>query len=237
MSSATDSDAVFTAACFTPAGDDPEAVRRATERFVLAFAALRREIGRVVVGQEAVVEEVLTALLADGHLLLEGVPGLGKTLLVPVDEPKSLTDDVIKPDSFHGDATSAAATPRLPSSSSSRAAASSARRREAAAAAVTTAGPGQYTVVKCGPSGHNIRSACSLKATAVGMLQYDAVIAATEDLVNADGVWVRLDDVSKDQYCHDQDGQSDNTCAFSCTFIWPVCAQMIVKSTIDRIVY
>ncbi len=82
MSSATDSDAVFTAACFTPAGDDPEAVRRATERFVLAFAALRREIGRVVVGQEAVVEEVLTALLADGHLLLEGVPGLGKTLLV-----------------------------------------------------------------------------------------------------------------------------------------------------------
>ena len=161
---------------------------------------------------------------------------LGKTLLVPVDEPKTLSDDVIKPDSFHGDATSAAATPRLPSSSSSRAAASSARRREAAAA-VTTAGPGQYTVVKCGPSGHNIRSACSLKATAVGMLQYDAVIAATEDLVNADGVWVRLDDVSKDQYCHDQDGQSDNTCAFSCTFIWPVCAQMIVKSTIDRIVY
>jgi MoxR-like ATPase len=43
---------------------------------------LRTEIGRIIVGQSAVVDGVLTCLVADGHVLLEGVPGLGKTLLV-----------------------------------------------------------------------------------------------------------------------------------------------------------
>ena len=43
---------------------------------------LRAAIGRAVVGQEAVVEQLLIGLLAGGHCLLEGVPGLGKTLLV-----------------------------------------------------------------------------------------------------------------------------------------------------------
>ncbi len=43
---------------------------------------LRREIGRALVGQETVVEQVLAALFASGHVLVEGVPGLGKTLLV-----------------------------------------------------------------------------------------------------------------------------------------------------------
>jgi len=41
---------------------------------------LRDEIGRVIVGQQALVERLLVALLADGHVLLEGVPGLAKTL-------------------------------------------------------------------------------------------------------------------------------------------------------------
>jgi MoxR-like ATPase len=40
------------------------------------------EVGKVVVGQDRVLERVLTALLADGHVLLEGVPGLAKTLMV-----------------------------------------------------------------------------------------------------------------------------------------------------------
>ena len=44
--------------------------------------ALRNAIGAAVVGQQEVVEQLLTALLAGGHCLLEGVPGLGKTLLV-----------------------------------------------------------------------------------------------------------------------------------------------------------
>ncbi|MDA8016788.1 MAG: MoxR family ATPase [Thermoanaerobaculia bacterium] len=42
---------------------------------------IRTQIGRAVVGQEDVVEQVLAALLAGGHVLLEGVPGVGKTLL------------------------------------------------------------------------------------------------------------------------------------------------------------
>jgi MoxR-like ATPase len=42
---------------------------------------LRRMIGMALVGQETVVDEVLTALVASGHVLIEGVPGLGKTLL------------------------------------------------------------------------------------------------------------------------------------------------------------
>jgi MoxR-like ATPase len=45
-------------------------------------AALRSAIHQAVVGQEMVIEQVLVALVASGHVLLEGVPGLGKTLLV-----------------------------------------------------------------------------------------------------------------------------------------------------------
>ncbi|MCG8335046.1 MAG: MoxR family ATPase [Proteobacteria bacterium] len=44
--------------------------------------AVENEIGKAVVGQKQVIREVLTAFLASGHVLLEGVPGLGKTLLV-----------------------------------------------------------------------------------------------------------------------------------------------------------
>ena len=47
-----------------------------------AFQKLRAEIGKVIVGHEAIVEGTLLALLGGGHVLLEGVPGLGKTLLV-----------------------------------------------------------------------------------------------------------------------------------------------------------
>ena len=43
---------------------------------------LRSEVGRVIVGQRSVVDAVIVCLVADGHVLLEGVPGLGKTLLV-----------------------------------------------------------------------------------------------------------------------------------------------------------
>ena len=43
---------------------------------------LKREVGKVIVGQEALVEKMLVALLADGHILIEGVPGLAKTLAV-----------------------------------------------------------------------------------------------------------------------------------------------------------
>jgi len=45
-------------------------------------AAIRAEVGKALVGQKEVVDAVLVALLAGGHVLIEGVPGLGKTLLV-----------------------------------------------------------------------------------------------------------------------------------------------------------
>jgi len=43
---------------------------------------IRNEVGRAVIGQETIVERMLVALLADGHVLLEGMPGLAKTLLI-----------------------------------------------------------------------------------------------------------------------------------------------------------
>ena len=46
------------------------------------LAALRAEMAKAVIGQQAVVDQLLIALLADAHVLIEGVPGLGKTLLV-----------------------------------------------------------------------------------------------------------------------------------------------------------
>ena len=46
------------------------------------LSELKKEIQKVIVGQEAIVEEILVALLAGGHCLLEGVPGLAKTLMV-----------------------------------------------------------------------------------------------------------------------------------------------------------
>jgi MoxR-like ATPase len=52
------------------------------QQFRQAYSAVHDEIGKVIVGQEAVVEGTLIALFAGGHVLLEGVPGLGKTLLV-----------------------------------------------------------------------------------------------------------------------------------------------------------
>ena len=52
------------------------------EAFVNAYGALRTEVEKVIVGHADIISGVLTALFAGGHVLLEGVPGLGKTLLV-----------------------------------------------------------------------------------------------------------------------------------------------------------
>src|SRR5580765_8634756 len=45
-----------------------------------AVAQLKSEIGKVIVGQEAMIELLLSGILADGHILIEGVPGVAKTL-------------------------------------------------------------------------------------------------------------------------------------------------------------
>ncbi len=57
-------------------------VEKQCREFREMFEALRREVGKVIVGHEEVVDDVLITLFSGGHVLLEGVPGLGKTLLV-----------------------------------------------------------------------------------------------------------------------------------------------------------
>lgn len=56
--------------------------RERVEAFVAAYGALRSEVEKVIVGHAEIIDGVLTALFAGGHVLLEGAPGLGKTLLV-----------------------------------------------------------------------------------------------------------------------------------------------------------
>jgi MoxR-like ATPase len=62
--------------------DSVPAPRADLDRAAELAQAIRAEIGKVLVGQEPVVVQVLVALFAAGHVLIEGVPGLGKTLLV-----------------------------------------------------------------------------------------------------------------------------------------------------------
>lgn len=47
-----------------------------------ALKEVRRELGKAVIGQDAIIKRLLIAILADGHVLIEGVPGLAKTLIV-----------------------------------------------------------------------------------------------------------------------------------------------------------
>lgn len=61
---------------------EAEHVRAGAAEFVDVFTRIRAEVSRMIVGQSGVIDGVLTALMAGGHVLLEGVPGLGKTMLV-----------------------------------------------------------------------------------------------------------------------------------------------------------
>jgi MoxR-like ATPase len=57
-------------------------MQQRAEQFRQAYAGVQNEIGKVIVGHSEIVHGVLTCLFVGGHALLEGVPGLGKTLLV-----------------------------------------------------------------------------------------------------------------------------------------------------------
>jgi MoxR-like ATPase len=61
---------------------DSSGARAAVQNFQKTYRALTAEVHKFIVGQDNVVDGVLTALLAGGHVLLEGVPGIGKTMLV-----------------------------------------------------------------------------------------------------------------------------------------------------------
>ena len=69
-----------------------EALRILSEKIkleVVIIQRLREEIAKVIVGQTYMIDRLLIALLADGHILLEGVPGLAKTLAI-----KTLADAI-----------------------------------------------------------------------------------------------------------------------------------------------
>jgi len=59
-----------------------KAVKERISFFAKKFSEAKTEIGKIVIGQEETVDFILEALIANGHVLLEGVPGIGKTLLV-----------------------------------------------------------------------------------------------------------------------------------------------------------
>lgn len=63
-------------------GMQAEDLQKEVEKYQRKFALIRNEIGKVVVGQAQIVDSLVQALLCNGHVLLEGIPGLGKTLLV-----------------------------------------------------------------------------------------------------------------------------------------------------------
>jgi MoxR-like ATPase len=65
-----------------PSAPAPPAPRLAPEAFAERARAIEAEVGKVIVGQRELVRHTLVALLANSHALLEGVPGLGKTMLV-----------------------------------------------------------------------------------------------------------------------------------------------------------
>lgn len=79
MSSSASSDKT---ADYTPKSESASELREAIEETGEKFAAARDAIGKVIFGQQAVIDQTLVTLLAGGHVLLIGVPGLAKTKLV-----------------------------------------------------------------------------------------------------------------------------------------------------------
>src|SRR5215210_6950447 len=62
--------------------DSADDVRGLVDDFRRDFALVREQVARAVVGHSDIIDGVLTCLFTGGHALLEGVPGLGKTLLI-----------------------------------------------------------------------------------------------------------------------------------------------------------
>ena len=66
----------------TDAVDAEEREAQAIQGLANAYSRMRQEIGKVIIGQQEIVDQLLVALFSRGHCLLVGVPGLAKTLLV-----------------------------------------------------------------------------------------------------------------------------------------------------------
>src|SRR5437762_4572071 len=65
-----------------PNHSDSNSDTEAVDRCRAAYTCIRQELAKVIIGQSDVIEQVLIAMFARGHALLEGVPGLAKTLLI-----------------------------------------------------------------------------------------------------------------------------------------------------------
>ncbi len=63
-------------------GDPPAAPSISPDEYARVAEAIEAEVGRVIVGQHELVRTVVTCMLAEGHVLLEGIPGVGKTMLL-----------------------------------------------------------------------------------------------------------------------------------------------------------
>ena len=61
---------------------DIQLLQQEVRRIAAPLQSVRGEMGRIIAGQDALVERLLLAMISDGHVLLEGVPGLAKTLAV-----------------------------------------------------------------------------------------------------------------------------------------------------------
>ncbi|XP_056648043.1 E3 ubiquitin-protein ligase MYCBP2 isoform X1 [Diorhabda sublineata] len=101
---------------------------------------------------------------------------LGKTLLLPVEEPKTILDQVIN-DTILRKSPETQERHKTPNFNIN------------------------YQVIKCGASGHNVRSRPSFKAPPVGMLALGNKVGISEYTVNSDGCWVKLDRATKEKYC------------------------------------
>jgi MoxR-like ATPase len=77
-------DSLATSYCMTPSKASPTGPDELEQakKLQTSFANIRQQIGNVIVGQDRTIEQLLIAILAGGHCLLEGVPGLAKTLMV-----------------------------------------------------------------------------------------------------------------------------------------------------------
>ena len=64
-----------------PASSSPLSSEQRVEHFRHIFATIEEEVGQVIVGQRSILRKILTAFFAGGHVLIESVPGLGKTLM------------------------------------------------------------------------------------------------------------------------------------------------------------
>ncbi|CAG2106664.1 unnamed protein product, partial [Medioppia subpectinata] len=122
---------------------------------------------------------------------------LGKTLLVPIGEPKPI---VMSNGQSPADGQK---TRKLSIDLMSN------QRKKKKSKETTKAPefPGFYHVVKCGVSGHNIRSKANLRAPPIGMIVLGNVIGVMADTTNSSGTWLRLDDESLRRYCFNTEGE------------------------------